>query len=66
MKAWVTGGGGFMGVHLTNYLIEKGYEVLATYYNPTTNIKDINEKATVEECDVRDKSCVSNCRVLLD
>ncbi len=58
MKAWVTGGGGFMGVHLTNYLIEKGYEVLATYYNPTTNIKDINEKAIVEECDVRDKEKV--------
>lgn len=58
MKAWVTGAGGFMGVHLVNYLIEKNYRLLATYYNPTTDIKDIDKKAIIKECDVRDKEKV--------
>lgn len=58
MKAWITGSGGFMGVHLANYLIEKDYEVLATDYNPTTNINGINKKARVEECDMRNKEKV--------
>jgi len=57
-KAWITGGGGFMGVHLANYLTEKGYKVLATYYNPTTDINGINSRARVEECDVRNKEKV--------
>ncbi len=58
MKIWITGAGGFMGVHLVNYLIEKGETVLATHFHPTTDIKDIDKKAIVEECDVRDKEKV--------
>jgi len=58
MKAWVTGAGGFMGVHLVNYFIEKNYNVLATYYNPTTDINGINKKAVIKECDIRDREKV--------
>ena len=58
MKAWITGGGGFMGQHLTDYLINKDYEVLSTYYNPTTNINELNPKAIKKECDIRDKEKV--------
>jgi nucleoside-diphosphate-sugar epimerase len=45
-------------VHLANYLIEKGYDVLVTHYTPTTDIRGINEKAKVEECDIRNKEKV--------
>jgi len=61
MKIWVTGAGGFMGVHLVNYLIEKGEDVLATYFHPTTDIRDIDKKALVTECDVRNKEKVFYC-----
>jgi len=58
MKVWITGGGGFMGVHLAKYLLDKDYEVLSTYYRPTTDIRGIDSRARVEECDVRDKEKV--------
>lgn len=58
MKVWITGGGGFMGVHLANYLVDKGDEVLSTYFNPTTDIGGIDKRARVKECDVRDKEKV--------
>ena len=57
-KIWVTGAGGLMGQHLTERFIQKGCEVLATYYNPTTNIKELNSKAQIVECDIRDKEKV--------
>lgn len=55
MKVWITGAGGFMGQHMVNYLLEKNYEVLATYYSPTTDIEKLNPKAKIKECDIRDK-----------
>ena len=58
MKAWVTGAGGFMGVHLVDLLLEKGCDVLATYFRPTTDHRDLNSQARVEECDLRDREAV--------
>ncbi len=58
MKVWVTGAGGFMGPHLIDFLVEKGISVLGTYYRPTTDISTVNKKATLMECDVRDKGKV--------
>jgi len=57
-RVLVTGAGGFMGSHLVDFLIKKNYEVFATYYNPTTNIKELNSKARIEECDIRNKEKV--------
>jgi GDP-4-dehydro-6-deoxy-D-mannose reductase len=57
-KIWITGGGGFMGPHLADYLSNKGYEVLATYYPSEEKSKKINSKVKYEECDVRDKDRV--------
>ncbi len=56
MKSWITGGGGFMGIHLSNYLAEKGEEVLSTYFPPHEKEKEslLNKKAGFGECDVRD------------
>ena len=53
MKALVTGSKGFIGAHLVDYLLKKGYRVLATYYKSTTS-DQINPQAEIEECDVRD------------
>lgn len=57
-KIWVTGYGGFMGVHLVNRLEAKGAELLATYFRPTTDLRDQKPKAWVEECDIRDRAKV--------
>jgi GDP-4-dehydro-6-deoxy-D-mannose reductase len=59
-KIWVTGYGGFMGVHLVGFLESKGDEVLATYFRPTTDLRGSKPKCRVEECDIRDKSRVNN------
>lgn len=55
MKIWITGGGGFMGPHLADFLVNQGHEVFSSYYRPTTDIKTINPKVRLEECDVRNK-----------
>jgi len=57
-KVWITGACGFMGQHLTDFLIKKGYSVLSTTYHPTTNIKELNPSATIMKCDIRDKKRV--------
>jgi GDP-4-dehydro-6-deoxy-D-mannose reductase len=57
-KIWITGACGFMGQHLTDFLIKKGDQVLATTYHPTTNIKELNQDATIMKCDIRDKKRV--------
>ena len=58
MKAWVTGAGGFMGVHLVEMLIGQSYEVLASHYQATTNFRDLNDNAKVVACDLRDRASV--------
>src|SRR3989338_9382 len=57
-KAWVTGAGGHMGQHLTRFLLDKGYRVLATYYKPTTDINDLPKEAQIKECDIRNRNLV--------
>jgi GDP-4-dehydro-6-deoxy-D-mannose reductase len=58
VRDFITGAGGFMGSHLVEELAEKGHDVLATYYRPTTDINDIDPRAKVEECDIRDREKV--------
>ncbi len=58
MKSWITGSGGFMGVHLANFLADKGESVLATDYVPTTDIRGLDRRVEYVECDVRDKDKV--------
>ena len=59
-RAWITGACGFMGQHLTDFLINKGYEVLSTVFpeRATTDITKLNKNAIVEECDIRDEKRV--------
>lgn len=58
MKNWVNGAEGFMGTHLVEMLINEGHEVLATYYNPGSDIFKLNRNVRIEECDVRDRTQV--------
>lgn len=55
MRALITGAGGFMGLHLADFLAEKGIEVMSTYYEPIWNPKLLKEKGEALELDVRDK-----------
>jgi nucleoside-diphosphate-sugar epimerase len=57
-KEWVTGAAGPMGDYLTEMLVNKGREVLATCYRPTTDIRNIDRRARIEECGVRDRKKV--------
>lgn len=61
-KIWITGACGFMGQHLTDFLIQKGYNVLSTTFpeRATTDISQLNKKATIIKCDVRDKKRVDS------
>ncbi|HRD67640.1 MAG TPA: GDP-mannose 4,6-dehydratase [Candidatus Competibacter sp.] len=58
-KVWVTGYGGFMGVHLVDLLEKKNEDVLATYFRPTTDLRSSRPRGRVEECDIRDQAKVN-------
>lgn len=50
----ITGGTGFLGVHLSRYLLKKGYKIILLDTAPLT-AKDLFDKVTVVNCDIRDK-----------
>jgi GDP-4-dehydro-6-deoxy-D-mannose reductase len=60
MKALITGMTGFIGSHLAEFLLKKGYEVSGTVWdkNEMGNIKGIEDKVKIFECDVRDADLV--------
>ncbi|MCQ2741755.1 MAG: GDP-mannose 4,6-dehydratase [Bacilli bacterium] len=53
MKAYVTGAGGMVGSHLVELLKKKGYEVIGSYYTPTTDISEIDPSINLVELDLR-------------
>ncbi len=60
MKALITGISGFVGSHLAELLIEKGFEVDGTirWRSKRDNIVHIKDKITLHECDIKDASSV--------
>lgn len=50
----ITGGTGFLGVHLSRFLLAKGYKVVLLDTAPLT-AKDLIKKVTVVDCDIRNK-----------
>lgn len=53
MSILVTGAGGMVGSHLVEYFYENNEDVIGTYYKPTTDIMEINQKIKMIECDIR-------------
>lgn len=50
----ITGAGGMVGSHMCERALELGFEVLGTYFHPTTNIEEIDKRVTLMELDLRD------------
>jgi GDP-mannose 4,6-dehydratase len=57
-RVLITGYLGFMGTHLVKFLEDKGYDVVATYFRPSTELRLGKPKGVVLECDVRDREGV--------
>ncbi|MDP3919125.1 MAG: GDP-mannose 4,6-dehydratase, partial [Nanoarchaeota archaeon] len=58
-RVLVTGAGGMMGQHLLPMLKKAGkYEILGTYYRPTTNINELPKDVKIIELDIRDYRAV--------
>lgn len=52
-RVMVTGAGGMVGSHMVELLYQEGYDVLGTYYKPTTDITELDQNIKMVECDVR-------------
>lgn len=61
MRALITGITGFVGSHLTELLLQRGYEVYGTlrWRSPLDNIKHLLDRIELVECDLRDASSVT-------
>ena len=49
MKAYITGVGGVVGSALAPYLKKKGYEVVGSYFTPTTRLAELDPEIRVFE-----------------
>jgi len=60
MKVLITGISGFVGSHLAEFLLQKGFEVYGTirWRSRTENIEHIKKKLRLIYCDIRDASSV--------
>lgn len=54
MQVLITGIGGMVGSHLTDHLVSLGTRPLGIHYNSTVPLSEIDGRAILEECDVRD------------
>ena len=50
----ITGAGGMIGSHMVDYYSRSGDQVVGTYYTPTVDITEIDGRAIMLPCDVRD------------
>jgi nucleoside-diphosphate-sugar epimerase len=54
----ITGAGGMMGSHLAEALLAEGAEVIATYLQPTINMRTVDQRVKFTELDVCDPDAV--------
>lgn len=55
MLVAVSGAGGFLGSHICDLLLEKGYEVRAMVHYNTENLDHIRDKIEIVKADIRFK-----------
>ena len=60
MHSLITGIGGMIGSHLSEFLLNKGDKITGIYYNSTVNIELISKKINIIECDIRYFNSVYN------
>ncbi|WP_322906570.1 SDR family NAD(P)-dependent oxidoreductase [Paenibacillus sp. SGZ-1009] len=60
MRVLITGGAGFIGSHITDLLIEKGYETYVIDNLSTGKRENINNKTHFYEMDIRDEQKMSS------
>lgn len=58
IKCLITGCEGFVGSHLADLLVSKGFEVYGTVYEETGNIDHLKEKIKVFRCDMNKRDSV--------
>jgi GDP-4-dehydro-6-deoxy-D-mannose reductase len=54
MSVMITGIGGMVGTHMTDFLYESGIRPIGLYYNSTVSLSELRGRADLVECDVRD------------
>ncbi len=54
MNVMITGIGGLIGSHLTDYFCTVGIRPVGLYYNSTVPLTELGDRAELVECDVRD------------
>lgn len=54
----ITGGCGMVGSHLIEFYFAKGIKTVATYYKPTVDINEVEDKCDYVYCDVKDAHAV--------
>lgn len=57
-KCLITGAEGFIGSHLADFLLEKGFDIYASVYAEIKNIKHLEDKITIMKCDIKDRDRV--------
>ena len=60
MNILISGGAGYIGSHVTNLLIDKGYNVTVIDNLITGNKELVNKKANFINCDIADENIINN------
>jgi GDP-4-dehydro-6-deoxy-D-mannose reductase len=59
MKVLITGCGGFIGSHLADFLVAKGFDIYGTIYKGNNhNLKHLKNKIKIIDCDMTNKKAV--------
>jgi len=59
-KCIVTGAEGFLGSHMVDFLVGKGFAVYATVYKDTDNLDHLKDKIPILWCDIRDRERIES------
>jgi len=59
-KVLITGIAGFIGSHLSDFLLNNGFSVYGIYYEPKVSLNFFDDRVKIYECDIRDKGKLRN------